>query len=254
MLEAIFGFPDAHTAAVVALGFLVGGLVKGVFGLGMPFFGIPIMTAAIPFQTSLAMFAVPTFTANIQQMLMGGRIRFFLRRFAWLLAAMLATIPFSVYVLVRIDQDICVLIFGVMAVSFAGLQLFPFAFAITPAQERIFNPIIGFLAGALAGVSGVYGPIVILYFMALRLPKDDFVAALAIVYFLGSFALYAALAAAKVLTLQVLGVSAAGAALIAVMVYFGQFVRRRIDEARYRKAIFLMLVVIGLDMVRRGLT
>jgi uncharacterized protein len=102
-------------------------------------------------------------------------------------------------------------------------------------------------------VSGLYGPVLILYFMALRLPKDDFVAALSLMYFSGSIGLYGALAVANVLTLHVLAVSAVGAVIIGTMVYFGQFIRARINEDRYRRLILGFLIIIGIEMMWRGL-
>jgi uncharacterized membrane protein YfcA len=252
VLHSLFGFDDVTTLLIVLAGFLVAGLAKGTFGLGMPFFGMPVMTLAIPFQTALAMFVVPNFTANFQQMLMGGKIFVYLRRFGWLLFTMLATVPVSVQFLLKVDQATCLMVFGVLAVSFAAVQMIPMAFTVTSSRERWLSPVMGFLAGALAGVSGLYGPILIVYLMALRLPKDDFVAALSLMYFLGSIALYGALAVAHVLTAQVLAASAVGAIIIGVMVHFGQFVRARINEARYRKLILVLLMAIGVEMVWRA--
>ncbi|MSO96647.1 MAG: sulfite exporter TauE/SafE family protein [Rhodospirillaceae bacterium] len=251
MLE-FFGFPDARTAIIVMIGFFVAGLAKGAFGLGMPFFGMPIMTFAISFQSALGMFAVPNFTANFQQMLMGGRIVYFFRRFAWLLATTLVTVPFSVQYMVTIDQATCLLVFGSLAFLFAGVQMFPVSFTVSPAQERWMNPIVGLLCGALAGLSGLYGPILIVYFMALRLSKEDFVAAISLMYFMGSLAIYGALAYAHVLTFELLAASAVGAVIIGLMVHFGQFVRQHINEARYRKLILLLLMAIGIEMILRS--
>jgi uncharacterized membrane protein YfcA len=252
VFEQIFGF-DELTAAIVLLGFFAAGLAKGTFGLGMPFFGIPVMTFGIPFQTALAMFAVPNFTANFQQMLMGGHIKNNLKRFAPLLIPMLVTVPFSVQFLVKVDQETCLLVFGTLSVFFAGVQMFPVNFTITPQQERWLSPLMGLLAGGLAGLSGLYGPILIVYLIALRLPKDDFVAVLSLMYFLGSVSLYAALAISEVLTLQVLAASAVGAVLIGILVHYGQFVRKRIDDAKYRKLILVLLMAIGAEMIWRVL-
>lgn len=254
MLQDIFGFPDATTALIVALGFLAAGVAKGTFGLGMPFFGMPVMTAVIPFQTALAMFAVPNFTANFQQMLMGGGIKAHFKRFFWLLVTMSISVPISVQFMLKVDQDTCLMVFGVLAVIFAGAQLLPLNFTVSPSRERWLNPIIGLMAGALAGVSGLYGPVLIVYLMALRLPKDDFVAVLSLMYFLGSVTLYGALAVSHVLTPQVLAASAVGAVVIGIMVHYGQYLRKRINQERYRFLILILLVAIGLEMTWRALS
>jgi hypothetical protein len=254
VFEQIFGFADIPTVLIVLLGFFAAGLAKGTFGVGMPFFGIPVMTLAIPFQTSLAMFAVPNFTANFQQMLMGGHIWNNLKRFASLLIPLLIVTPFSVQFLITVDQDTCLLVFGVLSAIFAGVQMFPVKFTITPRQEKWLSPLMGFLSGCLAGVSGLYGPVLIIYLIALRLSKDDFVAVLSLMYFIGSVALYLSLAATSVLTLHVLAASAVGAVIIGVMVHYGQYVRKRIDDAKYRKLILLLLMAIGVQMTWRALS
>ena len=112
----------------------------------------------------------------------------------------------------------------------------------------------GIAAGILCGLSGLYGPILIVYLLALRIPKDEFVSALALIYFLGSFPLYGSLAAAKVLTLEVAGVSLIGAMIIGFMILIGQRVRDRLNEELYRKLVLVLLFLIGCDLLRRSLT
>jgi len=246
-------FPDAATAAIVIAGFFAGGLAKGVFGLGMPLVGLPIMVFAIPFPVGVALFLVPNFTANGQQMLEGGRLIENVRRFKWLLVTMLAVIPFSVKLLVSISAEASLLILGALCVSFAFYQMFPFALVCPPEREKFWNPIVGVMAGALAGVSGIYGPVLIVYLMSLRMPKDEFVSALSMMYFTGSLAVGVLLVFEDVVTFDLVIVSVIGAAIIAAMIFVGRYVRRRVDEARYRKMVLALLMVMGADMIRRGL-
>ncbi|MDX2141754.1 MAG: sulfite exporter TauE/SafE family protein [Rhodospirillaceae bacterium] len=253
MSDGFLIFPDLTSALLVLLGFVAGGLAKGVFGLGMPFVGLPFMVVAIPFQTAIALFLVPNFTANGQQMFGGGKFAVHLRRWAGLIVPMLAVIPFSVKILLTIDQDTAVLILGLVSVVFALLQIMPFAATIDPKHERWLNPIVGMTAGSLAGISGLYGPVVIIYLMALRVPKDEFVASMGLIYFMGSVALYGSLAAFSIITRDVLIVSAVGAVIIGAMILLAERIRARIAEARYRKLILILLMIMGADMIRRGL-
>jgi hypothetical protein len=252
-VDGVAFLPDAAAVAALVMGFVAGGLAKGVFGLGMPLVGLPVMVLAIPYPVAVALFLVPNFTANGQQMFEGGRLAANLRRFAMLWVPMLAVIPVSVKLLVSISAATSLLVLGTLCVIFAAAQMFPLAFQCPPGRERWMSPLVGVVAGALAGISGIYGPVLIVYLMALRLPKDDFVAALSMMYFLGSVVIAAMLAREAVVTLEVLAASAAGAAIIAAMMALGRVVRRRVDEARYRKLILVLLAVMGADMIRRSL-
>lgn len=252
-MDGVAFLPDAAAVAALVLGFVAGGLAKGVFGLGMPLVGLPVMVLAIPYPTAVALFLVPNFTANGQQMFEGGRLLTNLRRFATLLVPMLAVIPLSVRLLVSISAETSLLVLGALCVIFAAYQMFPLSFRCPPERERWMNPAVGAVAGALAGISGIYGPVLIVYLMALRLPKDDFVAALSMMYFLGSVMIAVMLARESVVTVEVLAASAVGAAIIGAMMALGRIVRRRIDEARYRTLILVLLALMGGDMIRRGL-
>lgn len=245
---------DGLSLLVIAAGFAVGGLVKGTFGLGMPFLALPILVTVLPYQIAVALFLVPNFTANFQQAVRKNLWRANLRRYLWLIVPMLVVIPFTVQILIRIEQETGLLILGVISLVFVATQVLPVKLAVEKARERWLHPVVGVAAGVLCGLSGLYGPVLIVYLLALRIPKDEFVSALALMYFLGSFALYGSLAAANILTLDVAIVSAVGAVIIAGMILIGQKIRDRLDEDRYRNLVLALLFLVGCDLVRRALT
>ncbi len=244
---------DTVTLLVIAAGFAVGGLAKGTFGLGMPLLAMPVLVTVLPYQIAVSLFLVPNFTANFQQAVRKGLWRQNLKRFFWLLAAMLVTIPFVVQILVRIEQETGLLILGLISLVFVATQVMPVKLSIPAAWEKIGNPVTGVLAGILCGLSGLYGPILIVYLMGLRVPKDEFVSALALMYFLGSFPLYGSLAYEGVLTTDVAAVSVVGAVIIGLMIVVGQKIRDRMEEERYRKLLLTLLFLIGCDLLRRSL-
>jgi uncharacterized membrane protein YfcA len=244
---------DLVTALIIAAGFVLGGLAKGIFGLGMPFLALPVLVTVLPYQVAVAVFLIPNFTANFQQAVRKGFWRHNLRRYIWLIVPMLVIIPFTVQILVRIEQDTGLLILGLISLVFVATQVLPVRLTVEAASQRWLNPVVGVAAGILCGLSGLYGPILIVYLLALRVPKDEFVSALALMYFLGSFPLYGSLAFANVLTLKVAAVSLAGAIIIGFMILIGRRFRDRVDEERYRKLILILLFVIGCDLLRRSL-
>ena len=245
---------DLYTILVMTAGFALGGLSKGVFGLGMPIMAMPVLVTVLPYQVAVAVFLVPNFTANFQQAIRKGMWRQNLRRYKWLIVPLLLTVPPTVQILVRIEQDTGLMILGFISLAFVLSQVLPIQPTIDASRERWFSPLVGVGAGIVGGISGLYGPILMTYLLALRVPKDEFVSALALMYFLGSFPLYGSLAAAKVLTLEVAAVSLAGALVIGLMILVGQRIRDRLDEERYRKLVLGLLFIIGCGLLRRALT
>lgn len=244
---------DLVTLGVIALGFAVGGLAKGTFGLGMPFLALPVLVTVLPYQVAVALFLVPNFTANFQQALRNGLWRQNLKRYLWLIAPMLIVIGLTAQVLINIEQETGLLILGLICLGFVATQVLPLQPVIDAGRERVLNPIVGAAAGILCGVSGLYGPVLIVYLLALRIPKDEFVSALALMYFLGSFPLYGSLAFGGVLTFDVAVISGFGAIIIGGMILIGQRIRDRLDEERYRKLVLGLLFIVGCDLLHRGL-
>ncbi len=247
--------PDINLATliVISLGFALGGLAKGTFGLGMPLLALPVLVTVLPYQVAVALFVVPNLTANFQQAVRKGLWRQNLKRYAGLIVPMLITIPFVVQVLVRIDQKTGMLILGLISLAFVATQVTSVKLTLPRHWERVGHPITGVAAGILCGLSGLYGPVLIVYLLALRVAKDEFVSALALMYFLGTFPLYGSLALENVLTLEVAAYSVYGAVIIGLMILAGQKIRDRLDEERYRKLILGALFVIGCDLLRRAL-
>lgn len=244
---------DIPTLLIIAFGFAVGGLAKGIFGLGMPFLALPVLVTVLPYQVAVAVFLVPNFTANFQQAMRKGLWRQNLKRYLWLIIPMLVVIVLTAQILLSIEQETGLLILGLICLAFVATQVLPIKPVIHAGRERLLNPVVGMAAGVLCGLSGLYGPALIVYLLALRIPKDEFVSALALMYFLGSFPLYGSLAFGGILTLEVAIISVFGAAIIGVMILIGQKIRDRLHEERYRKLVLGLLFIVGCDLLRRAL-
>ncbi|MDG2244314.1 MAG: sulfite exporter TauE/SafE family protein [Rhodospirillaceae bacterium] len=244
---------DLLSMLVIAVGFALGGLAKGTFGLGMPFIALPVLVTVMPYQTAVALFLVPNFTANFQQALRKGMWQQNLRRYIWLIIPMIVVTLLTVQILIRIDQKTGLLVLGLISLTFVASQVLPIQPVVEAAREKWLNPLVGAAAGALCGLSGLYGPVLIVYLLALRIPKDEFVSALALIYFLGSFALYGSLAVAQILTLDVAIVSGIGAIIIGLMILIGQRIRDQLNEGQYRKLVLGLLFFVGCDLMRRAL-
>ena len=59
---------------ICILAFILGGLVKGTLGVGLPLLAVPLMSMVIPSPRAIGMVAVPVVLSNLWQMIDSRRI------------------------------------------------------------------------------------------------------------------------------------------------------------------------------------
>ncbi len=142
---------------------------------------------------------------------------------------------------------------GLIVIAFCISQLFPPRFDVPPRAERWLTPGLGAFAGVLGGVSNFFGPPLIAYLIALRLPKDTFVAAIALLFLFGTAPLYASLAVSGVLNGPVLAVSVAAALPNIAGLALGTRLRGRVGQRMFQRLLVAALFLIAVNLIRRSL-
>ena len=225
---------DPVTLAVVALTFLLAGLVKGVIGLGLPTISLALLTAAIGLPQAMALLLVPSFVTNLWQALVGGNGRAILRRL-WPFLALLSAL------------------LGLLLVVYALASLGGWRLEVRRAQEPWLGPLLGTVNGVLTGMTGSFVVPGVLYLQALGLPRDVLVQAMGILFTVSTAALAAALGTNRLLSAE-LGIVSTAAVLPAILgMVLGQRLRLGLHERRFRAVFFLALLALGGYIILRSL-
>ena len=238
------------TVAVTA--FLVAGTVKGVLGVGLPMIAVPLIASVTSPAQAIALASVPVVVSNGWQALHGGHVGPTVHRFWPLLIALGGGTLIGVNILATVDAHIVSGILGVILVVFTSIQALPKRPQIGPGTERWLGPVFGLVGGVLGGMSGLFGPLLILFLVALRLPKDVFVSAVALFFFAGSLPLFLGLIGHGILTPQQFALSTASAIPVVVGLVIGRHLRKRVSQSTFEKALFVVLILIGLNLIRRA--
>jgi len=244
---------DPITIAWCAFVLFAGGAVKGVSGIGMPVVCVSLLSLLMPLPQVLALCIVSFVVMNIWQAWQAGFGWPMLRRFGPLTAVMVAGTFVTASLLPAMDPR---LLYGVVG---AAVLLFVFAEPIhrhvrIPARmERWLDAPVGLLAGFLGGVSAIYGPVLIMYLLALRLPKEEFVATTGAILTLNMAALLVALVGNGVLDAEAAAWSTAALLPVALGMRLGQVVRACIDQERFRRLLMIIFALVGLNLVRRAI-
>lgn len=246
--------PLSALAACLFVGF-VAGVVKGMVGFAMPMIMISGMSSFIAPELALAGLILPTLVTNGWQAFRQGpraAWRTAIRFRSFLLIGFLALVVSAQ--LVRIlPADLMLLMIGIPIVIFAITQLMGKVLTLGQNPPRWIEATIAGFAGLIGGFSGVWGPPTVAYLTALNIEKKEHVRAQGVIYGLGAVALFGAHVASGVINRETLPFSATLVIPALAGMWIGFKVHDRIDQAAFRRATLIVLLVAGGNLVRRGL-
>lgn len=233
---------------------LAAGVVKGVVGFAMPMIMISGLASVLAPDLALALLILPTLATNLWQATRGGlREVWAAARIHWRYLVIVCIGILAAAQLVRVLPDqLMFLILGVPVVSFACLQLAGWRVRMPPRGRRAFEFGIACLAGLFGGISGVWGPPTVIYLTALDVPKAQSVRVQGVVYGTGAVMLAAGHIRSGVLTWETAQASALMIVPALVGLAIGFRIQDQIDQAIFRRLTLVVLVLAGLNLIRRG--
>jgi uncharacterized membrane protein YfcA len=237
----------------VAAAFFCGGLVKGVVGMGLPLTSIALMTTVVDLRLAVPLLVVPIVATNFMQASRGGRFLELLRRY-WL---MLVTAAIGVWagaaMLYRIELSYLLITLGVVVAAYSLINLSALRLSVSDKSIPVLSPLVGFLSGILAGTTGSIGVPVAIYYQALGMAKDVFVQAVGIQFLITGSFMALALHVEGGLNAETLPISTLAIVPAFLGMAAGQWVRDKVSEERFRTWLWIFMVVIGLNLIRKGL-
>ncbi len=233
---------------------LLAGFVKGAVGFAMPMIMIGGLGSFMPPQVALAGLLLPTLVTNFRQMFRSGFGAGFaeLRKYWRYNLVFAVTIILSAQLVVQVPAAVVFVILGVVVVVFGSIQLAGVRITIAPHRRRRAEVALAVVSGVIGGMSGVWGPPLILYLLALDLPKEEQTRALGVTFLLGAIILVAAHLKSGVLNAQTLPFSALLLVPALAGLVLGGWLHDRLDQQRFRRLTLFVLVIVGLNLLRRG--
>jgi hypothetical protein len=247
--------PDLSIAAlaIAVLALAFGGFSKGVLGVGLPMVAIPILSTFLPIRDVVAIMYFPILATNIWQAVKGGYMTATVRRFWPMLLIMMATIALGTLSLKRLDANVISILLGCAVAVFALASLINPQFRIAPRHERPASLLAGSVGGFFGGLALIGGPPVIMLMVALHLKKEEFIGAMSLFYLVMLIPTGFILAGLGVLEMRHVAPGLATIVPVMAGMLAGEWVRGKIDQDRFRKVLLGSMVLIGLNLIRRGL-
>ena len=233
--------------------FLFAGTIKGVVGIGLPVTAIGILSQIADPRLAVVLAIFPIFAANIWQVFRAGNVLGALRRY-WVFALLLSTVLLPTSLLApKVPIDALVIILGVMIVLFALQGLFIKPPPLPDRFDRMAQVAGGILSGIAGGLTAIWAPPMVMYLLSRRIDKEEFVRATGVLFLCGGVPLLVGYLNNGLIDFDSGKLSAL--LIIPTLAGFtlGEFVRRRLDGERFRTVVLVIFLLMGLNLLRRGI-
>jgi uncharacterized protein len=236
---------DPLALALASLAVFVGGAVKGLAALGLPLVAIPLLTLVVGLKHAVALLVVPMIVANLVQSFQGGHFRRSLRQFRILAPTVFVFTLVGTRLLVSVPQKTLELAIGLSLIVLPLVMHFRPQIELKPAQRRWGDPLVGIIAGLLGGIAAYYGPPLMIYVLGMRLPKEEFVSGISMLYWIAALALFIGIYGSGVADPSLLGISVLLLLPVGAGMWLGQRVQLRLSEPAFARLLVAVYLATG---------
>ncbi len=238
---------------LIALIYVLSGLVKGVIGFALPLVSISLLSIIVTVEQALALNTFPLLVTNAWLAIQGGEVLILLRRY-WLMIVMLATgIFISANIVVNIDKRSLLLVLGIIVIALSLLEQFRPQVKLPDHHADWVGGLAGLCGGLVGGLASAMAAPMAIYLAARKVPKDEFVATMGVVLTCGSLTLLVAFSSVKILTLENAPLSLASVLPAVAGLMLGGRLRGAVNQGVFQKLVLLGLILIGMNFLRRAL-
>jgi uncharacterized membrane protein YfcA len=243
---------DGTVLAVLVVAMLAGGLVKGVIGVALPMVSIAILSSVVDVHLALGLITIPILLTNVWQAFYAGRALEVLRRFWLPIACLMVSIWLGTNLVVRLPAAALYGIIGAVVVVFTSTSYFTPHWSLPERYRTPAGVAVSIFSGVLGGLSTIWGPPLVMYFVTIRLPKEEFIRTTGFFWFAASLPLVAGYLRNGVLNADNAALSAAAVVPSFAGLWLGQWLRGRIEQETFRRVLLIGLCFVGLNLIRRA--
>ena len=252
-MTLLFAF-DPDQVVMIALTFVLAGMVKGVTGMGLPTVAMGILGSLISPVATAAMLLLPSLISNLFQFGGGGNTRMLLKRlWPMLLTVVIATLLASVWITGG-ETSRTQFALGLALMVYALWTLAGKRIAIAPRREKPLSLVVGFATGLLTGGTGVFVMPAVPWIQSLGFEKDELVQALGISFTFSTLALALGLWWHDALPMQSLSLSAFAIVPALLGQWAGTRIRRVISPVVFKRCFLFCLLGLSIEMMLRAVT
>jgi len=238
---------------LVTILFFGAGIIKGFFGVGLPPVILGFLTFLYDPRHIVSLMLYPILLSNARQALLGMSPLIIIRKHIWFLLISTLVIFATAYVSGNFSTALLFALTGTAMVLFAVTTLINRTPPLPENRKTPAQLVSGAISGLLGGVSGIWGPPMMMYLFALRLPGAELIQTIGIFFFFLSTFMALGLAAAGEMTLNGTFLSLVLVLPVILGMKIGEILRKKLSDVRFFRWFLVMFLFLGLNLIRRSM-
>ncbi len=231
---------------------LFAGFVKGVVGFAMPLIMFSGFLVFLPQEKAIALIILPAFISNISQAY--GLSLLETRKFFFNYLVLIIILFSAVYIVSQffliVTEKFIHLTLAILIFVFLYFQLTGIRFHILKGS-KVFQAIFGIISGFFGGISGQWGPPLVIYFLSQNLSMKQIICYQGLTYSIASLALIGGHINSGVLTIELALLSIPFILISSLGQYAGTVFRELQNTNKFRKFTLLALFLFGIFFIFR---
>jgi uncharacterized membrane protein YfcA len=237
------------TIILAVLAILLGGVMKGAIGAGVPVIAAPALTMLFNVQTAVAILVVPNLLSNIWQA-WAFREQALPRRFLVLFAGggMLG-VAVGTWLLSILPQETLSLMVALAVLAYIGLRISRPGWTLARSTADRLSGAAGVAGGFLQGATGISAPASITFLNAMKLPREAFIGTISIFFVTMTAVQIPALWGVGLLSLEMLAYGFGALGLVFLSMPLGNWLGKRASPKVFDMVMLLTLGAIAIKIL-----
>lgn len=242
---------DQQTVILAFSAFFIASFLKGLTGLGFSTLCLGFLAVFMDLKLAIPLVFLPSLCSNIMVMVEAGRFVEALKRFWPLFLSALPGLALGIWFLDASQSEAPKAILGVVMLLYGIWALQNGRRKLSEKKEKQLVLPVGILSGMVNGMTGSQIMPIMPYLLSLKMDRDLFVQTINCAFTFNTLIMIMGLGKLGLVTLPVLYLSAGGILLVALGIFLGGRIRKRVTEETYRKMVLILLIVLGVNLAIR---
>ncbi|WP_175841395.1 sulfite exporter TauE/SafE family protein [Burkholderia arboris] len=235
--------------AGIAVALLLGGMAKGITGIGVPLIAMPILSQFLPIRHAVLLLSMPIILGNISQALEGGQVLATARKIAAPIAGTVIGNVVGVAILLSLNPGHAQAASGALLIVAAALMLAAPKLNLPPAWQKPVGFALGFGAALMESIASVPGPLLATYLISSGATGRVFTKQIAIILVVSIVTLITTFSGAAHASGADLAISAAASLPAIAGMWLVRPLRDRMSPKIFRMVVLLFVLVAASQMI-----